>query len=143
MAVSHWLVGVHSSIMTRIGRDLPIFPIFFFFFFLKTGDIISRRKNVLPCQNNSYLISSCWWSWLQGVTCWELPFQGSWTPFSVSLSVRKGKLILLWNAEKCVKSFSLFLRKYLLMIWVLFWGGSWNTKKSFLSITLDMEQSSF
>lgn len=141
MAVSHWLVGVHSSIMTRIGRDLPIFPIFFFF--LKTGDIISRRKNVLPCQNNSYLISSCWWSWLQGVTCWELPFQGSWTPFSVSLSVRKGKLILLWNAEKCVKSFSLFLRKYLLMIWVLFWGGSWNTKKSFLSITLDMEQSSF
>lgn len=35
VAVSHWLVRVHSSIVARIGRDLPTF-----FFFLK-----SRRYN--------------------------------------------------------------------------------------------------
>lgn len=51
LAVSHWLVRVHLSIVARIGRDLPIF---LFSFFLKSRRYNFQEKNVLPCQNNSY-----------------------------------------------------------------------------------------
>lgn len=136
MAVSHWLVRVHSSIVARIGRDLPTF-----FFFLKAGDIISRRKNVLPCWNTYFFL-------LVRLAARSYLLRASLSGFLDSifrfLVSKKGKAnFILKSGEEVCKELQLILKKCLLMIRVLFWGGSWNTKKSFLSITLDMEQSSF
>lgn len=73
MAVSYWLQGVGRALL--LGRD---------FLFLKAGDEIPMGKNVLPCQNNSYLPCSCWLRRLPGVvSARDRPLQGSLTPFSM------------------------------------------------------------
>lgn len=52
--------------------------------FLKAGDEIPMGKNVLPCQNNSYLPSSCRLCRLRGVvSARDRPLQGSPAPFSM------------------------------------------------------------
>lgn len=113
VAVSHWLVRVHSSIVARIGRDLPTF-----FFFLKAGDIISRRKNVLPCWNTYFFL-------LVRLAARSYLLRASLSGFLDSifrfLVSKKGKAnFILKSGEEVCKELQLILKKCLLMIRVLF-----------------------
>lgn len=140
MAVSHWLVRVHSSIVARIGRDLLIF-----FFFLKAGDIISRRKNVLPCWNNSYFFL------LVKLAARSYLLRASLSGFLDSifsfLVIKKGKanFILKSGEEVCkelqlifkevfIDDLSFILRKFLKHKEKLFVYYSWYGTKFFLII---------